>query len=411
MLRVVASVGFILLSSSAFGAQSSSALLDQILLEALGEAAKANEQRVAEEIRTRDERKSQGDQFDIARKEEQHAREQLAEMAEAERERVRAEQEEAERREEMLAQAQYEAEREAAAARRAAESAAAQANANSIIMDAINRNAAAIASAQIQGQAAVNSAYATVAAINAQRRAEADAQAAAAVRNQAAADAARRQAEIARQQIEAAQEASRRAAQTAAQTSSSGSGLSGATSGVSSSQIADGTGASMLPDSGNRTIIISLGGGTSSAPLAPTAAQTMGTGASGETVLAATREPFSRHESLAYCYHKKEQNPGYGADAWYCDGPIQNTLTNNPLPEALSYVGCREADYEHRSVPFSKGVIFFCEKGIAPYDSDIAERYGLPSQILARRNTYLCKDVSATCTRENAISVASGRGW
>ncbi|WP_114103607.1 MULTISPECIES: hypothetical protein [Thalassospira] len=406
MLRLVASIGFIVWSFTAVAAPSSSALLDQILLEALNGSLAANEQRVAQEAQTRDERKAEGDRLDIAREDEKLARKNLADIAKAERDRLRAEKEEAERREEMLAQAEREAKREAAAARRAAENAAAQASANSIIMEAITRNANAIASAQIQGQAAVNSAYATVDAINAQRRADAQA-AAVANQSRAAAEAADRQAEAARRQLDAALNQSRNITQSGGQTGSTSTGLPGISGGLPSVKVPSGS-QGTTRSSENRTIVIALGGGTASTPLAPTAKQTLGD--QGSQGLSLASAPVSREEALAYCYHKKEKDPGFGADAWYCDGPTQNTLTNNPLPEALGYVGCRDADYEGRSVAFNKGLIFFCEKAIAPYDSNISERYKLPGNILARRNTYLCKDTSTTCTRENAINVTPGRG-
>jgi hypothetical protein len=408
MLRKITlcSVVLLVVSTASAGAVDSAAYLDQVLGDALGRSLGEFEARVKLEQETRETRRIEGDKLDAIRN--------------AEIELQRAEYEKAEAEKKRQAKLVEENEAKIKAARRAAEMARidairnsgasnAQAQNNATIMDAINRAANNIAQAEIQGRAASENAYATVNAINAARRAQANAEAQlAAAQNAAAASAARAHAENARKQAEAARLAAARQA-SAAQSSAAASAT------IMAGVVKGGAGGAGDVTTGNKGSdrYVAFGGGTAMSPLAPKAGKGAGSstgdaGASGGSLPA--REPVKRMEAVAYCYTRENISADFDDVQWFCDGPIQKTELKNTLSQALEYVGCAAADIDHRREPYQQGFILFCEDALLPYDRDMAEKMSLPSYILVRRNTYHCNSVARQCDASNAISVVPGHG-
>ena len=413
MLRKITLCAAVLLvaSGASAGAVDSAGYLDQVLGDALGRSLGEFDARVKLEQETRETRRIEGDKLDAIRNAEMEIQWAEYEKAKAEKKR----------------QAKLVEENEAKikAARRAADIARieairnsgasnAQAQNNATIMDAINRAANNIAQAEIQGRAASENAYATVNALNAARRAQADAEAQlVAAQNAAATRAAQAQVENARKQAEAARLAAARQA-SAAQSSAAASAT------IMAGVVKGGAGGAITGNKGSDSYV-AFGGGTAMSPLAPKAgagtgagagASNAGAGASGGPggVLLAAREPVKRMEAVAYCYTRENTSADFGDTQWFCDGPIQKTELKNTMPQALEYVGCAAADIDHRRVPYQQGFILFCEDALLPYDRDMAEKMSLPSYILVRRNTYHCNSVARQCDASNAISVVPGHG-
>ncbi|WP_085581106.1 hypothetical protein [Thalassospira mesophila] len=396
-------------------AADSASYLDQVLSDALTRALGDFDTRVALEKETRETRRAEGDKLDVIRKTEIEAQWAAYEKAKAEKkQQIKL----AEENDAKIKAAKRAADMARIDAIRNSGASNQQAQNNAMIMDAINRAANNVAQAEIQGRIASESAYATVNAINAARRAQADAEARlAAAQNAAAASAARNQAELARQQAEAARLAAVRAsAQAAARQAATAQSTASSTT-IMAGVVAGGAN-SALGSSGSQNTNIAFGGGTAMSPLAPArgAAGTAGNGnvagSSGGQgpVSAALRDPVTRMETVAYCYSKQNTSPAFGDEQWFCDGPVQRTEIKNTLSQALEYVGCAAADIDHRREPYQQGFILFCEDAILPYDRDIAQMMTLPSYLLVRRTTYQCRDVARQCDASNAISVVAGHG-
>ncbi|UXI03024.1 hypothetical protein [Photobacterium sp. TY1-4] len=94
-------------------------------------------------------------------------------------------------------------------------------------------------------------------------------------------------------------------------------------------------------------------------------------------------------EATAYCF---QNDQGY----WFCDGPLQNLETGEPdVNKALAYVRCTDASSARRVAFTSKrkdkpGFVYFCERGLESYDSDMSAVHAFPDAIKAKRYSYQC---------------------
>ena len=113
-----------------------------------------------------------------------------------------------------------------------------------------------------------------------------------------------------------------------------------------------------------------------------------------------------RPEAIAFCWSKKS-NPGFNEKKWYCHGPVQKTsYTAETLAQKAYYVGCSKANWSAKRYSHSSGgksgIIIFCNRYQRSYDHKIAQIYGVPSTILARRKIYVCPKNSS---RDNQCKV------
>lgn len=74
-------------------------------------------------------------------------------------------------------------------------------------------------------------------------------------------------------------------------------------------------------------------------------------------------------EGLSYCWPLKNMR-----DRWNCDGPLQKTLTDWTLEEALKYSGCKQP---RMPTSFREGRLYGCTLPLKSYDVDIRQRYGI----------------------------------
>lgn len=103
-------------------------------------------------------------------------------------------------------------------------------------------------------------------------------------------------------------------------------------------------------------------------------------------------------EAVAVCWQSTKKK-----DIWWCDGPIQITLTGESLESNLGYAGCsnyRATDGD-RTITLRSGStvtarVFLCGWGIWT-DYDMVKKYGITVQ----RNKYQCVNGPKTHCKEN----------